>query len=150
VGTLHVAGRSQRTRIRRDVAVARITAAVELEPELRVADHLGEAATLTHGDARWARDLVGSSADSATLAAGLPADESVLLSVALALAGKPKALVVDDVDRGATAAQRRRIWRALCAVAAEGTTVVASVVDADEPASAGAHVVPMEAPDARD
>jgi ABC-type multidrug transport system ATPase subunit len=116
-GTLTVAGESARARIRHVVAVARVTAGAEPEPELRVADHVREAAVLTHGG-HWARELVGSSVDSSTLARDLPADESVLSSVALALAGRPAALVVDDVDLRATAAQRQRIWRALGAVAA--------------------------------
>lgn len=147
-GTLTVAGESSRADIRRRVAVARITDAVELEPELRVADHVREASLLAHGEAhtRWARDLVGSAADSATLAGELPADESVLLSVALALSTKPAVLVVDDVDLRATAAQRHRIWRALADVAAQGTTVVASTIDAGP----AANVVALEVPVARD
>jgi ABC-2 type transport system ATP-binding protein len=152
-GTLTVAGDGQRAHIRRSVAVARITAAVELEPELRVVDHVREAALLAHGDFddRWARGLVGSAADSVALAGDLPADESVLLSVALALATRPRAVVVDDVDFRASAEQQARIWRAFRSVAEDGTAVVASTVDADIAAEAGATVVRVgESVDGRD
>ncbi|HEX5405687.1 MAG TPA: hypothetical protein VFX16_25710, partial [Pseudonocardiaceae bacterium] len=152
-GTLAVVGDRQRADLRRSVAVARITAAVELEPELRVLDHVREAALLAHGDFddRWARETVGSTADSATRTADLPADESVLLSVALALATRPLALVVDDVDLRASAHQQARIWRALRSVADAGTAVVASTVDADIAAASGASVVRMgEGVDGRD
>jgi ABC-type multidrug transport system ATPase subunit len=151
-GTLTVAGHDRRAEIRRSVAVARITAAVELEPELRVTDHVREASLLAHGhfDARWARDLVGSAADSVTLAGDLAADESVLLSVALAMATKPAVLVVDDVDHDASAEQQTRIWRALRTAADTGTTVVATTVDTETAAGAGAGIVGMEAVDARD
>jgi ABC-2 type transport system ATP-binding protein len=198
-GTFTVAGDGHRAHIRRSVAVARITASVELEPELRVIDHIREAALLAHGafDYRWARQLIASAADSpapavdsrapggdsaaqtvdlhapgvdsaergggstvpavglrvsrgdsvvpavdsAALVGDLAVDESVLLSVALALATRPLALVVDDVDLRASAAQQAGIWRALRSIADEGTTVIASTVDADIAAEAGATVV---------
>jgi ABC-type branched-subunit amino acid transport system ATPase component len=199
-GTLTVAGEGHRAHIRRSVAVARITASIELELELRVADHVREAALLANGDFdyRWARRLVSSAvdstaqrvgslvrtaelttragestpqgvdstaqagestsqgvdpgacgddwggvleADSTTLAGDLAPDESVLLSVALALATRPLLLVVDDVDFRASAEQQARIWRALRTVADNGTTVVASTVDTDIAAAAGATVV---------
>lgn len=150
-GTLTVAGDGRAPHVRQAVTVARITASIELEPELRVADHVREAALLAPGrfDPRWARDLVGSTADTGTLAGELPADESVLLSVALAVATGPAAVVVDDVDLGASRAQQQRIWRAFRSVADSGTAVVASTVDDDIAAGTGAQIVRLEAADAR-
>jgi ABC-2 type transport system ATP-binding protein len=150
-GTLTIAGESHRTRLRQAVTVARISESVELEPELRVAEHIREAALLASGpfDAHWARDLVGSTADTGILAAELPTDESVLLSVALAVAGRPVAVVVDDVDLGASVVQQQRIWRALRSVADAGIAVIATTVDGDIAVSAGATVVRLEAADAR-
>jgi ABC-type branched-subunit amino acid transport system ATPase component len=143
-GTLTVAGDQRRPHIRQLVAVARITDAVEPEPELRVIDHVREAALLAGPDFDypWARDLVGLAVDSATLAGDLPPDDATLFSVAVALAGRPRALVVDDVDAGASDDQQARIWRTLHAIAAAGVAVVGSTVEAHVAADAKATVVP--------
>jgi ABC-type multidrug transport system ATPase subunit len=142
-GTLTVAGARRRPRIRQLVAVARITDAVELEPELRLAHHIREAARLAAADFDypWARDLVGLTADSATLAGDLSADDATLFAVALALAGRPRALVVDDVDARVSEDQQARIWRALHAVADAGVAVIGSTVDGRVAADAGTTVV---------
>src|SRR5882757_4798891 len=51
-GRLVVAGQERRPDIRQLVAVARITGAVELEPELHVIDHIREAELLGNHDYR--------------------------------------------------------------------------------------------------
>lgn len=141
-GRLVVAGAEDRARIRRSVAVGRVTAAVELEPELSVVDHVREARLLNGGDFDyvWARDLLGLTADPTLLVADLPTDESVLLSVALALAARPAAIVVDDVDIAASSAQQVRMWRAFRDVP---VAVIASTVDGMLAGEAGAAVVTM-------
>lgn len=140
-GRLAVAGSADRRRIRRAVAVARVTAAAELEPELRVADHVREARLLDRGlDYAWARERVGLDVDSGTLVADLATDDAVLLAVAVALATRPRAIVVDDVDVAATPDQQARIWHALRAT---GVAVVASTVDGAVARAAGATVVAM-------
>jgi ABC-2 type transport system ATP-binding protein len=137
-GRLVVAGQEQRPEIRRLVAVARVTDAVELEPEMHVVDHIREADLLGHHDYRWAAGVVGLDVDPTAVVAELATDDAVLLAVALALAGKPTALVVDDVDIAATPAEQRRIWTALRAA---GTTVIATTVDGRIAADAGADVI---------
>jgi ABC-2 type transport system ATP-binding protein len=136
-GRLIVAGQERRSGIRQLVAVARITGAVELEPELHVIDHIREAELLAQRDYRWAAGKIGLDVDPTAVVGELATDEAVLLAVALALAGRPRALVVDDIDIAATPTQQRRIWTALRAA---GTTVIATTVDADIAADTGADV----------
>lgn len=139
VGRLVVAGEEHRGRIRELVAVARVTAAVGLEPEMQVIDHIREAELLTGGgDYRTAAATIGLDLDPTALVADLAPDDSVLLAVALALAGRPRAIVVDDVDIAATQVQQRRIWAAL---GRAGVAVIASTVEAGLAAEAGATVV---------
>jgi ABC-2 type transport system ATP-binding protein len=147
IGRLVVAGQEQRPEIRRLVAVARVTAAVELEPEMHVVDHIREAELLGQRDYRWAAGIVGLDVDPTAIVADLATDDAVLLAVALALAGKPKALVVDDVDIAATPAQQRRVWTALRAA---GIAVIATTVDGRIAADSGADVKQGSGVDARD
>jgi ABC-2 type transport system ATP-binding protein len=138
-GTLTVEDTERRAAIRRAVAVARITGAIEPDPDLLVADCRREAALLSPGaDLAWAEQLVDLSADGTTPVGDLGADDAALLALALAAASRPAALVLDDVDRHTTHAQQARVWAALAAVAAEGITTIASTVD---PAQAGDAVV---------
>jgi len=136
-GRLIVAGQERRPDIRQLVAVARITGAIELEPEMHVVDHIRETELLGQRDYRWAAGTIGLDVDPTAVIADLATDDAVLLAVALALAAKPKALVVDDVDIAATPTQQRRIWTALRAA---GTTVIATTVDGRIAADAGADV----------
>lgn len=136
-GTLTVAGQQQRSKIRQLTAVARVTSAIELEPELHVIDTIREAELLTHGDYRTAAKTLDLDIDPTALVADLSPDEAVLLSVALALTNQPRAIVVDDVDIAATTAQQKRIWSAL---AKAGTAVIASTVEGLIAAEAGATV----------
>ena len=144
-GSLSVAGNQRRGKIRQVASVARITGAIELEGDLRVADHLHEVQWLTRGevDYRRAAELVGVAVDSATLVDDLSPDEATLLAVALAAATRPRLLVVDDVDVAVTVEQQHRIWAALKAVAGSGIAVVASTVEADIPAGLGVRVLSL-------
>ncbi len=132
-GTVAVAGTTRRADIRRLVAVARVTGAIGLDPDLRVADHRDEAALLCPtADHDWAAETVGLHVDGTTLTGDLAPDDATLLALALAAATRPTALVLDDVDTATTPAQRERIWAALRAVAGAGITAVASTVDEPE------------------
>jgi ABC-type multidrug transport system ATPase subunit len=144
-GTLSVAGNQRRSRIRQVALAARITGAIELEGDLRIADHLREAHWLNHRelDYRHAAELVGFTVDSAAFVNDLAPDEATLFAVALAVAAKPRLVVVDDVDVAATAEQQRRIWTALATVARAGITVVASTVEPDIPAAIGARILAL-------
>lgn len=141
-GTLRVDDTERRADIRARVAVARATGAVELEPDLTVGDSRREAGLLFYGaDLGWAEDLVGLSVDGTTLVGDLAPDDRALFSVALAAAGRPTALVLDDVDVHTTPDQQRRIWAALAAVAAAGITTVGSTVDAAHAGDALVHTL---------
>lgn len=137
-GRLTVAGEQDRGGIRDRVAVARVTAAVELEPELHVIDHIREAKILSPGDFREAAKTLDLDLDPTALVADLAPDDAVLLAVALALTNRPRAIVVDDVDIAATPAQQHRIWAAFQKT---GTAVIASTVDGELARQAGATVV---------
>jgi ABC-2 type transport system ATP-binding protein len=160
-GTLTVAGASRRGAIRGHAAIARVTGAVELEPDLRVADHRAERRLLGRADRGADRGadrraergadrgaerdlaelaaLVGCTADGADLVGDLPADQAALLALALAATGGAELIVLDDVDAGADPAQQRRIWQGLAALAAAGHTVLASTGDPDHVEGAQRH-----------
>jgi ABC-2 type transport system ATP-binding protein len=130
-GELRVGETTSRSDIRRQVAVARATGAVELDPDLTVGDSRREAGLLFYGpDLDRAEKLVGLDLDAATLIGDLAPDDAALFALALAASAQPAAVVLDDVDLRATPDQQRRVWAALAAVAEAGTTVVASTVDA--------------------
>jgi ABC-type multidrug transport system ATPase subunit len=130
-GELRVGEATSRADIRRQVAVARATGAVELDPDLTVGDSRREAGLLFYGpDLDWAEKLVGLELDAATLIGDLAADDAALFALALAASTQPAAVVLDDVDLRATPEQQRRIWAALATVAGAGVTVVASTIDA--------------------
>lgn len=144
-GRLVVAGDERRGRIRGAVAVARVTSAVELDPDLRVVDHIREAELLARGDFdyHWASGLLGVDAGPTTVVGDLPGDEVTLLATALVLGGRPRAVVLDDVDQAVTPAQQQRIWTALATVGAAGTAVVTTVLDGAKAADAGVDVLPL-------
>jgi ABC-2 type transport system ATP-binding protein len=127
-GRLVVAGQERRSDIRQLVTVARVTGAVELEPEMHVIDHIREAELLGHHDYYATAKTIGLDIDPTAIVGDLATDDATLFAVALALAGRPKALVVDDVDIAATPTQQRRIWTALRNA---DTTVIATTVDGD-------------------
>ncbi|UJP39308.1 ATP-binding cassette domain-containing protein [Cellulomonas palmilytica] len=58
--------------------------------------------------------------------------DTLLLRVTLAMAQRPRLLVVDDVDQVHDTTRRATLWSRLEAIAEAGTTVVASVASLDE------------------
>jgi ABC-type cobalamin/Fe3+-siderophores transport system ATPase subunit len=58
--------------------------------------------------------------------------DAMLLRVTLALAQEPALLVVDDLDQVHDSGRRQMVWTRLEALAAAGTTVIASVASLDE------------------
>ncbi|WP_051898748.1 ATP-binding cassette domain-containing protein [Sciscionella sediminilitoris] len=137
----------RRSAVREAVAVARVTGAAELEPDLRVIDHRSEAGMLAGKpiDYEWAAGVLGLSVDGAAFVGELPADDATLLAVALAAAAKPSALVVDDVDAQVTQAQQARIWAALAELSGYGVSVIASTHSADIARRYGAAVCELGA-----
>lgn len=129
-GELRVGDSTRRADIRRQVAVARATGAVELDPDLTVGDSRREAGLLFYGpDLDWAEKLVGLTVDSATVVGDLAPDDAALFALALAASAHPAVVVLDDVDAHTTPDQQRRIWAALTALADTGVTAVASTID---------------------
>ncbi|CAL9293329.1 hypothetical protein SUDANB135_02145 [Streptomyces sp. SudanB135_2055] len=141
----------QMSALRRISALAHVPGVTDLDPALTVAEHLRERALLQRRFGASARDLLRPRAeraakarlmaDTALSAAGLDPEalpkglrtavrdlertEALRLSIALALAGRPRLLGVDDADLKLSVAEREEIWALLASIAASGTTVVA-------------------------
>lgn len=137
--------------VRRFSALGAVPGVTDLEPSLSVAEQLREQMLLQRrfdGSLRAllrprSRRTAASRArlDAALAAAGLDLEtlpkgqrtrirdlerlESLRLSVALALLGRPRLLAVDDVDLKLSEHERTQAWRLLHSVAETGTTVLA-------------------------
>ncbi|WP_299531051.1 ATP-binding cassette domain-containing protein [uncultured Streptomyces sp.] len=146
--------------VRRISALGPVPGVSELDPALTVAEHLRERALLLRRFAGPPRALLrprreraaGARAriDAALDAAGLDTGalpkaertavrdlerlESLRLSVALALIGRPRLLAVDDTDLGLSPTGRAEAWELLRSVAATGTTVLAVCTEAPDDA----------------
>ncbi|RYV50530.1 AAA family ATPase [Pengzhenrongella frigida] len=68
----------------------------------------------------------------------------MLLRIALAMTQKPDLLVVDDVDQVRDSVRRQVVWSCLEAVAAAGTTVIASVSSLGEAAAMSWTIRPQQ------
>ncbi|WP_345044359.1 ATP-binding cassette domain-containing protein [Streptomyces sannanensis] len=123
----------------------------DLDPALTVSEHLRERALLQRRFAGSPRAMLRPRTeraaearrriDAALAAAGFSPDdlpkgprtpvrdlerlESLRLSVALALIGRPRLLAVDDTDLKLSDSERAEAWKLLRAVADGGTTVIA-------------------------
>ncbi|MEV5568577.1 ATP-binding cassette domain-containing protein [Spirillospora sp. NPDC052269] len=152
-GALVVAGTSDTARIRARVGVARVTGAAEPEPELRVGQHVRERLLTLRGlpsdlesapegdsdpesepevdlgDFGDVRALVGLRADDHELVRDLPDAQVTRLALGLALLEKPPVIVLDDLDRGANAAEQVALWAAARRAADTGPTIVATVAE---------------------
>ncbi|MDL4814549.1 ATP-binding cassette domain-containing protein [Actinomadura opuntiae] len=125
--------------VQRIAALGIVSGVTGLDPALTVREHVREALALHEGvlgrfrgraaRTRAALDRVGLDVDPRTLAEDLDPDEARLLGAALALVGKPRLLLLDDVDEGLPAARQRALWRRLRAIADSGVTVVAACHD---------------------
>ena len=151
-GTVSIAGQTSVKAIRRAVAVARITGAVELEPDLRVRDHLVELrALLGDGvDFAAARETVGLLAAADERVADLDAVQATLLSLALAQATGPQVIVLDDLDRHTTPEHANAVWAALHNLTEAGIAVIASCLHPQPAVGLGATVLHLPPPDKPD
>jgi len=147
--TLTVLGHAlprERARVQREAAVAGFAGIDELDESVTVGEVVRERLTWL---APWYRRVPR--VDQRTFAAlarpvfgerPLPRVSSVvwdldevdtlLLRVTLAMAQRPRLLVVDDVDQVHDTTRRATLWSRLEAVATAGTTVVAAVASLDE------------------
>lgn len=146
VGSLAVCGHElpeEAGAVRSAVALARVGGVAELEPELRVRDHLVERGR--HGLDREARfdkacGRLGLAVDREALVGGLSASQAVLLSLALALLDEPAVVLLDDLDRELPGAEQTELWQRMRALTEDGVTVLASTTD-PAPATGWADVV---------
>ncbi|MEU9094585.1 ATP-binding cassette domain-containing protein [Streptomyces sp. NPDC048428] len=146
--------------VRRIAALGPVPGVSELDPAFTVAEHLRERALLQRrfdGSLRTLlrprRERVAEARariDTALKAAGLDLAtlpkaertsvrdlerlETLRLSVALALIGRPRLLAVDDTDLKLSDAERAKTWELLRLLAADGTTVLAVCSQAPEDA----------------
>ncbi|GAA2603330.1 ATP-binding cassette domain-containing protein [Actinomadura fulvescens] len=121
-------------KVRAKAAVARLTGAAELEPELRVRDHVRERRLTSGGPG--SSDAFGQACEA--IRADLPAKELVgdlhpadatRLALALALMERPEVLVLDDLDDGADGADQQELWKAVRRAADTGVTVLATTTE---------------------
>lgn len=119
-------------RVRAAVAVARAAPAVALEGRLRVKEVMAErrltGGGVTERRIREAFEAVGFAPRGTDLIEDLDPVDALLLATALALAERPGALVVDDVDDGLPPEAHDRAWQALDRVRDSGPTVLAGCV----------------------
>ncbi|QMU76724.1 ATP-binding cassette domain-containing protein [Streptacidiphilus sp. PB12-B1b] len=119
------------------VTVARAEPAVALEERLRVGELMSErcwtSRAVTRQGIRDAASAVGLELDERLLVEELTALDQTRLALALALAGRPAALVIDDVDAGCTDEQRRQAWQAVALAHEQGCTVLAGALQEPPP-----------------
>lgn len=134
-GSVIVAGSRSAATARAHTALARARPGLDLEPHLLVAETITERRAI--GDGRPTEpalvrmyDLLRIEPPGQVLVEHLSAVDQLLFSVALAAAGHPGAVLVDDVDSGIAGADLLRAWRALRDLADTGTTVVATATEA--------------------
>ncbi|MFI0787484.1 ATP-binding cassette domain-containing protein [Streptomyces lydicus] len=124
-------------RVRAAVAVARAAPAVALEGRLRVREVMAErrltAPGVTERRLREACEVVGTAPRGTDLVEDLDPVEALLLAAALALAERPGALVVDDVDEGLPPDAHDSVWQALDRVRNSGPTVLAGCIRTPPP-----------------
>ncbi|GAA2622721.1 ATP-binding cassette domain-containing protein [Actinomadura fulvescens] len=152
-GSGTVGGRRLGRDVQRVAALGVIAGVTELDASLTVREHVSEALDLHEGifgrwrgrDARIRAALgrAGLDVDPGTLAQELAPDEAQLLGAALALAGGPGLLLLDDVDEGLPAERQRGLWRRLRTIADSGVTVVATCHD-PAPAQDVAQIIEVE------
>jgi ABC-2 type transport system ATP-binding protein len=129
--------------VRARVAVARAGGAFELEPELRVRDHLVERGTHGHDrDTRFdkACGRLGLDVPGESLVGELDACRTTLLCLALAVLDEPEIVLLDDLDRGLPGAEQTVLWQRVRSLTEDGVTVLAVTTD-PTPARGWADVV---------
>ncbi|GAA3363021.1 ABC transporter ATP-binding protein [Saccharopolyspora gregorii] len=118
--------------VRETVALARAGPACQLEDRLRVDDLIAERCWIDRVDrpaVSAAFDLVGIDVPGRVRVEDLDSVANVLLTVALAVARGPGAVVVDEPDDGCAREGRARVWSGLARVRESGITLLLSGTD---------------------
>ncbi len=138
-GTLTVAGHNLADKpgtVRNLTAVARIGSVVGPEPGLTVRESINERCLIENVDTTIGRTRFGEACaalrvtfDPQVLVATLIGDQATLLAVALACVRVSAVIVLDDLDRGVSAAMQQVILDALIRLAKTGPTIILSTTD---------------------
>ncbi|MFJ4438849.1 ABC transporter ATP-binding protein [Streptomyces sp. NPDC088923] len=114
----------------RHSALARATPGVDLVPQWTAHEHRAERAATTRTFSTAALEAAGELLDCApqarTVVGRLPARDRLLFAVALAVAERRPAVLVDDVDAGLGGTDLREVWLRLARLAEAGITVLAT------------------------
>jgi len=138
-GSLVVSGHSMRDKpaaIRAVTAVARIGTLAVPEPSLTVRESVDERCLLEDVDTRVGRTRYEEACaalqyrpEPMTLVSSLIGEQATLFAIALACVRPSAVIVLDDLDRGVSAAMQQTILDALIRLARTGPTVVVSTTD---------------------
>jgi ABC-type branched-subunit amino acid transport system ATPase component len=138
-GSLVVAGHSMRDKpaaIRAVTAVARVGSLAVPEPAFTVRESINERCLLEDVDARVglaryqeACDALQFTVDPTALVSSLIGDQATLFALALACVRVSALIVLDDLDRGVSAAVQQTLLDALIRLAKTGPTIVVSTTD---------------------
>ena len=135
-GTVQVLGRSAgAAALRREVGY--VTQAPSVYPDLTVRENLRYFATLlSNGDDDVARvlDAVDLTTSAGRRVGGLSGGEKARVSLAVALLGAPRLLVLDEPTVGLDPVLRRDLWDLFARIAAGGATILVSSHVMDEAA----------------
>ena len=133
-GSLMVAGHSMRDKpaaIRAVTAVARIGSLAVPEPAFTVRESINERCLLEDVDARVglaryqeACDALQFTVDPTALVSSLIGDQATLFALALACVRVSAVIVLDDLDRGVSAAMQQTLLDALIRLAKTGPTII--------------------------
>lgn len=138
-GTLTVAGHNfadKPSHVRNLTSVARISTVIGPEPGLTIRQSIDERCLIedvnaTVGRARFAEACAALRVtfDPNALVATLLGDQATLLALALACVRASAVIVLDDLDRGVSAAMQQTILDAVIRLAKTGPTIIMSTTD---------------------
>ena len=138
-GSLSVAGHSYRDKpssVRQLTAIARVGAVAYPEPALTVREYIAERClledvNLPEGRTRFAAacDALQLQLDPSIQVGTLFGDQATLFAVAAACVRVSAVIVLDDVDRGVSAATQQLILDALIRLAMTGPTIIVTTTD---------------------
>ena len=134
-GSISVCGldtKRDAAKVRAAVGLGLIAGVNDLEPGLTAAQHVAEQRLIVGRARRTSQDVlaaVGLSAAASLRARDLAAEQRIRLGIALALVGRPRVLVVDDLDRDLTGEQVASVALTLRSLANGGVTVLVACLD---------------------